>query len=580
VRRPLSATRRRLSRQRALEADNAALLRLHELSAGLVSKRAVPELLQAAVDAAVSLSGADKGTLQLYDAQTMALQIASQRGFKGAFLDFFKIVRRGAPGSCEGALHSRDRVIVEDVTRSPLFAGTPAAAVMARARVRAVQSTPLVATDGRLLGVCSTHWRRPHRPAETTLRLLDLLCRQVADLIQHLDAEETLRRTEVALRAAVRRKDEFISILSHELRNPLTPILASLEVLRLDGRARGIAALAVIERQARHMARLVDDLLDVSRITQGRIRLVRRPLSVRSVVAKGLEMAASLLEERGHTLDVLRAPADLRVDGDEARLSQMVANLVINAAKYTPAGGHVAVRARREGPHVVLEVEDDGVGIRKDLLPHVFDLFVQGRQEPDRAAGGLGVGLTIVRSVAELHGGLVFASSEGRGQGAVFTVRLPAAVTAARSVRPAAAVSAGRPRPGRRILVVDDNADVLAPLVTLLERAGHEVHTATSGPAAIKLMKRRRADVAVLDIGLPGMDGYQLAARLRARRAGSSPRLIALTGYGEDSDRARSKRAGFAAHIAKPFEMEQLLEAIDRLSRKPRPGRRRSRRPV
>jgi CheY-like chemotaxis protein len=252
----------------------------------------------------------------------------------------------------------------------------------------------------------------------------------------------------------------------------------------------------------------------------------------------------------------------LSLDADEARLSQVVANLLTNAAKYTPMGGHIEIEARREGPELVLEVRDDGNGIAPELLPRIFDLFVQGRRSMDRGEGGLGIGLSLVRSLTQLHGGTVQAESEGPGKGSLFTVRLPAAEGRSSN---AAAVSSPlrRAKRIRRILVVDDNRDALAMLAELLRSAGHQVCEANDGPSALEIAREFHPDVAVLDIGLPAMDGYELAARLRLQMGGSAPVLVALSGYGQESDRARSEAAGFALHLVKPLETAELLAALD-----------------
>jgi PAS domain S-box-containing protein len=365
-----------------------------------------------------------------------------------------------------------------------------------------------------------------------------------------------------ALREANRAKDEFFAMLGHELRNPLAPIVTALQLLKQRGNGQYRKALEVAERQVHSLIRLVDDLLDVSRITRGTIQLKKRPLRLQDVVARGVESAVSLVEQRRQQLDVRLPASDLNLIGDEARLAQVVANLLTNAAKYTGNGGRITIEAHRQGAEIVLTVKDDGIGIAGELLPRVFDMFTQERQAADRSRGGLGLGLTIVRNLVELHGGTVQADSEGPGKGSTFTVRLPAAAEApaAIEVAPVAAPAAQAPR---RVLIVDDNEDALELLAELLRNAGHVVATAKDGPTALAVAKTCHADVAILDIGLPVMDGYELADRLRAELGEAVPRLIALTGYGQDSDRARSRTAGFTEHLTKPVESIRLLGALD-----------------
>jgi CheY-like chemotaxis protein len=310
--------------------------------------------------------------------------------------------------------------------------------------------------------------------------------------------------------------------------------------------------------------RLVDDLLDVSRVARGLLELRRQKLDVRDVLAKATEVASPLIEIRQHRFEIHAPPRGvLLLDGDEGRLSQVVANLLTNAAKYTPPGGQIEIAAGRDGDDVVIDVRDNGNGIAPELLPRVFDLFVQGRQEMDRGNGGLGIGLALVRSLVQLHGGSVSAHSAGAGKGSTFTVRLPALERSGMGAQPAANSDAIRvaSRP-RRVLLVDDNEDALDMLAELLRAAGHEVRVALDGAAALEIAKAFRAEAAVLDIGLPGMDGYELARRLRARPEGP-PLLIALSGYGQESDRERSEAAGFALHLVKPLEVSELLVALE-----------------
>jgi PAS domain S-box-containing protein len=377
------------------------------------------------------------------------------------------------------------------------------------------------------------------------------------------------RAVERATRDEARRKDEFLAMLAHELRNPLAPIRNAAHTLGLlgtpDERVRWVSG--VIERQVGLMTRLVDDLLDVSRITLGKIALKREPVTVASVIAQAVETARPAAEARRQSLAVDVAEDAGSVDGDPARLAQAVGNLLDNAIKYTEEDGRIEVEARAEGDDVTIAVRDSGVGIAPDLLPHVFDLFTQADRSLERRQGGLGIGLTLVRRLVEMHGGHVEAASAGEGRGSVFTVRLPRlGRAAARADAPdddgAPASPAGPPR---RVLVVDDQPDSTDSLAMLLRLRGHEVWTAADGPSALGEFARVRPDVVFLDLGLPGMSGYDVARQLRALPEGHDVRLVALTGYGTEADREKTRAAGFDVHLAKPVDphaVETLLARV------------------
>jgi PAS domain S-box-containing protein len=364
--------------------------------------------------------------------------------------------------------------------------------------------------------------------------------------------------------ASNRSKDEFLAMLGHELRNPLAPIATAIELMKNKDGAQALAVeRGVIERQVRHLSRLVDDLLDVARITAGRIQLALEPLVLADLVARAVEMTRPLLDERQHHV-AIQVPRDLQVSGDATRMAQVMANLLINAAKYTPAHGHIALTAARDGEEVVLRVRDDGAGIGAELLPRVFDLFAQGPQGIERPQGGLGLGLAIVRSLVSLHGGSITAESAGPGRGSTFVVRLPALAQAAAVATspPPLVVPAGEAQ--GRVLIVDDNQDAAMLLAEALEMAGFSTEVAHDGASALRVADRFAPDVALLDLGLPLMDGYEVARRLRASR-GASPRLIAVTGYGQASDRRRSREAGFDVHLVKPVDLPELQQAVTRL---------------
>ena len=363
-----------------------------------------------------------------------------------------------------------------------------------------------------------------------------------------------------AAESANRAKDEFLAMLGHELRNPLSPILTALQLMKLRGEAGSERERIVIERQVSHLTRLVDDLLDVSRIARGKVELKTEIVEIGEVVAKAIEMSSPLFEQRAQSLAVDVPRRGLRVDGDPTRLSQIVSNLLTNAAKYTPRGGDISIRAEQAGESVVVRVRDSGIGILPEALPRIFDLFVQGRQALDRSEGGLGIGLTIVRSLIERHGGSVSARSDGPGKGSEFTVRLPLAGRA----RTAEAKGASPPREAAaspasaRVLVVDDNEDGAEMLATALIGRGYETRVAHDAPTALRIAAEFAPEIAFLDIGLPVMDGYELAAHLREIPGLAEIRLIALTGYGQESDRRRTRAAGFHQHLVKPVDLDAI----------------------
>jgi PAS domain S-box-containing protein len=384
------------------------------------------------------------------------------------------------------------------------------------------------------------------------------------DLTERKNAEREQAAREAAEEAS-RAKDEFLAMLGHELRNPLAPTLTALQLLKLRGDIRSSREQQIIERQLKHMVRLVDDLLDVSRITRGGFQLNRGPVDLRDVVARAIEIASPMLEERRHDLEVKVPAGEILVEGDTIRLAQVFTNLLNNAAKYTDPGGHITVALWTESGQAITEVRDDGMGISSDLLPRVFDTFVQAPQSAARSAGGLGIGLALVRSFVTLHGGSVAASSAGARRGSTFTVTLPllAGTPGASDRSPGQLAEATRFKRPLRVLLVDDNEDALVSAAEVLQLAGHEVRTATNGAAALALLPQFQPEVAVLDIGLPDLDGYDLAVRLRAELGPRAPRLIAVTGYGRDVDRERSRKAGFDVHLVKPVDIDTLMRTVN-----------------
>ncbi len=367
------------------------------------------------------------------------------------------------------------------------------------------------------------------------------------------------------LREADRRKDEFLALLAHELRNPLAPVRNAVSIMRLKGATDPelVWCHDVIERQADQLKRLVDDLLDVSRITQGKIQLRLEPVDVEAVIAGAVETSAPLINAQRHQLRLSLPSEPILVRADASRLTQVVANLLNNAAKYQNEEGVIELAARREGDEAVISIRDRGIGLSREMLSEAFELFAQGERTPDRAQGGLGIGLSLVKKLVELHGGTVRAASDGLGQGSEFVVRMPCLDDAEQPRMPAPPIAAPAATGdgSQRVLVVDDNVDAAESLAMLLRLDGHEVEIAHDGFQALELAIAARPTVVLLDIGLPGMDGYEVCRRLRAEGL-TDTRVIAMTGYGQDKDRQRAMEAGFDEHTVKPVEFEKLTKIL------------------
>jgi signal transduction histidine kinase len=425
-------------------------------------------------------------------------------------------------------------------TNSTLVLQTSAAAVQTRDKVLALD------------GGADSYLTEPVEPAE---------------LVANVRALLRLYAAEKALRDADRRKDRFLATLAHELRNPLAPIRNAIELL--DPRhgandAMRADARLIASRQVEHLGRLVDDLLDVSRISHGKIALQMGTLDLREIVAMAVETSRPFLEAKAQQLTVEIDCEPCHVTGDAIRVAQIISNLLSNAAKYTAEGGEIALRLESDAFDVLIRVRDNGIGIAPDELPYVFELFMQSRDAVKRADGGLGIGLALVRELAELHGGSVSAHSDGMGLGSEFVVRLPLAPTPHCEAPPAQASDAGaQTAPRRRVLIADDNVDSASSLLMLLELEGHDVRVAHDGPSALALAQTFLPHVAILDIGLPGMDGHALAKALRAVPATAQVQLIALTGYGQERDRQAASEAGFDRHLVKPAPFDEILREIE-----------------
>lgn len=384
----------------------------------------------------------------------------------------------------------------------------------------------------------------------------------VRDITERKRLEQELRRRISELAETDRRKDEFLAMLAHELRNPLAAISNAVQLVgQFSDRQQSEWAALVINRQIKHLTRLIEDLLDVSRITRGQVHLHKEIIDVASVLENAVQNVRPAIDERKHTLTVSAQAGTMWVDADATRIEQVLTNLLNNAAKYTDKGGSIWIEAAREDSEAVIKIKDTGIGIPADKLSLIFELFAQGDRSLARQEGGLGIGLTLARSLAELHGGSLDAFSAGPGEGSEFTLRLPAAERPRADGHPEQ-IQAATAGAGSRVLVVDDNLELALGLARLLKLLGHDVRLAHDGPTALEVAAAFQPAVVLLDIGLPGLDGYQVAMALRQEGPSKDARIIAITGYGHEDDRKRSREAGFDHHLVKPIEFRSLITLL------------------
>ena len=535
------------------DAQLADLNRLHEMSIRLSTTLELRPILEGVLQTATAIEGAAMGLLSLCDEDDRVLKVGASLGFSADVLKLIERVPAGG-GACGTAYQRRRRIIVEDVESDPLFESYRDAA--RRAGFRAVHSTPLMTRTGQIVGVLSTHFHMPRRPTEREIYLLDLCARQAVDFIENA-------RLYAQLQESDRRKDEFLATLAHELRNPLAPIQNAVQILRADDPLGSMHQWAkdVIDRQVRQMSRLVDDLLDLSRINVGKLELRSARIELRDVLDAAVEITRPLFEARGQQFQASMPAESIYLDGDLTRLAQVVSNLLNNSAKYTEHGGQVHLSAERQGSDAVITARDNGAGIPAEMLPRIFDMFTQVDRSLERSQGGLGVGLTLVKRLVEMHGGSITAQSDGRNRGSEFTVRLPVALGVCRAAENRLPQPA-TPASTLRILVVDDNRDSAASLAMLLRVMGNDIRIAHDGLEALAQTKEFRPDVVLLDIGLPRINGYEAAQRIRQLPGGNRVVLIATTGWGQESDRRRSKDAGFDHHLVKPIDSGALAQLL------------------
>ncbi|CAN5712100.1 hypothetical protein BH23PLA1_BH23PLA1_17000 [soil metagenome] len=543
--------RKKIERQlytakRELSRDLDDLSHLHELSgrlsqSGLDLEAVLREILQAAT----SLQGTDKGAVLLYNPERDDLTIAASTGLPEAFVGRIGRVGRDQ-GACGRVLTSGQRVIVENVNNDP--GHVPFLEAIRLGGFQAIFSQPLFTRSGEFVGTIATMFDEPHRPPDRHLRLVELYACQAADMIDNARLHGRVQHAE-------RAKEELLATVVHELRNPLSALLNAAqlqEVEDADPEARQ-RYREIILRQSQRIAGMVDELLDSTRARLGKIELHRKPTDLSEIVFQAIEATGPLIESRGHSLSVSMGSGPLRLMADPGRLEQVIVNLLTNAAKYTESGGSIALSAAQVGAELVLRVRDSGIGMTPELLDRVFEIYHQAGPTQDRPRDGLGLGLSLVRRLVELHGGTVHALSNGPGQGSEFVVRLPSGFDP----------QARSPDQRRQVLIVDDDAESATLVARLIRSRGHDATVAHDGEAALKAFAARRPDVVVLDLELPGIDGVEIARQIRQQPENQPFLLIALSGHSEDHDRQRISEAGFDFYLTKPLDFSLLLTQFE-----------------
>lgn len=556
--------------RRKLSTEVEGLKILHSLSAQFIGPDELYNRYDEILEAAIKLTQADKGHITLCDKQTGVLNIIRHRGFPERTLRHFNQIASGrlAPGN---AIKTSKRVIVEDVSQSPIFLGTHELPFILEEGIHSVQSTPMISSNGNNVGALTTHYTEFHRFEEFELRMLDMLARQVADVIERANAEEAIRRSERhalvlvdELRKMDENKNKFLSVLSHELRNPLASITMSLSLQdrvphegELYRQARD-----VLQRQTTQLTRLVDDLLEVTRITQNKVNLKKEWINLKELLIKAIADFEGQFAAKGVGLES-ELPSDaLYLEADQTRLTQVIGNLLHNSAKFTKRGGFAKVALWKDEmmQEAVVVVRDNGIGIEPNLLPDLFTPFMQADSSLDRSNGGLGLGLAIVRGMVELHKGSVTVSSEGIGKGTQFFVRLPLHIE--NENKDIESPHSDKAIKNLKILVIEDIADVAEILCALLRLLGHEVVSASTGAEGIEKINSFLPNVILSDIGLPDMSGYEVARMIRSDSGLRNIRLIAVSGYAQQQDIERAIDAGFDRHLAKPIDIAVLKKML------------------
>ncbi len=554
--------------ERRLSVELADTKLLQHVSAQLIEGQGTESLYETVVDAALWIMRSDCASMQVFHPERGPrgeLRLIASRGFDDDAKRRWAWVSVDDHTTCAHALRTGARVITPDVARCDFMAGTAAQSALLEAGIRAAQTTPLVSRAGKTLGMITTHWLAPHHPSERDFRLLDILARQAADLIERTQGEKALRESEQQLKEADRRKDEFLATLAHELRNPLAPLRTSLELIRIAGNTPAVVeeVREEMEEQLALLVRLVDDLLDVSRITSGKIRLQRQTTELATLLTRAVQANRTAIDERQIDLSIDMPNTRVLIESDPVRFVQVISNVLHNAIKFSDPGGRISVSAELSSAdtgtrQVTLRIADSGIGISSEMLPRVFDLFTQDDATSQRSQTGLGIGLALARRLIEMHGGSIDAHSDGPGRGSTFTLRMPVAhlATPIQTATPPAAT----PCAGRRVLVIDDNAAGARAMQRLVKALGGECHVAHNGESGLADLREYQPDIVILDIGMPGLDGYETCRRIR-QEFGSSLMVVALTGWGQERDKDRAMQAGFDLHLTKPAD-PTLLEGL------------------
>lgn len=566
--------------ERALRQSEARLTRelrdaqlLQAVGSLLIEKEAPEQIFDCVLEAALDMVDADAGTIQLLDDAGQTLTFVSTRNFSAGMVEHFARVNASSGSPCGLALARGHRLfVVFDDACAPDPDGSNR--LHLEAGMRCAQSTPLVSRSGRPLGMFSTHWHDRRELGERELRCLDLVGRQAADLIERMQVHAALQAREHDLREEARRKDEFIAVMAHELRNPLAPIRNGVELLLAASHDHTVSQVApMMARQVGHMVKLVDDLLDVSRINSGRVVLKREPIQLGALVAVAVEANRGATASAGLELRVeLDEPGRVLVV-DPTRLAQILSNILHNATKFTPTGGTIVLSATaQEGiegqaAEQVFRISDTGRGMSLAVLPTIFELFTQANPDSSSRHGGMGIGLALARRLAELHGGRLDASSGGAGLGSEFVLRIP--LEDVRMAMQEASPDAGlRVLDRLRILVVDDNEDAADSIALLLAQHDGDVEVVYGMAEAMRVLDRFEPELVLLDLGMPGIDGYEGCRLLRQAR-GSTLHIAALTGWGQEDDRQRTREAGFDGHLTKPVDLAKIMEIAQTIRDRP-----------
>ncbi len=541
-----------------------ALNTLYNLNSNFIIQDDLNSIYKGILNAAISLTKAAKGALQLFHESESMLEMILGYNFSDGFLKRFKYMDLDT-GNCGKACKARKRIFDEDVTVS--FAGSPGLKYLLEEGVTGLQSTPLISSSGKLVGVLNTYYADKKEFSERELRMLDLLARLAADTIERNMTEEALKNSERKALALVadleevdKNKNRFISILSHELRNPLATIMAGISLLEATGGTK--YAIETMRRQSEQLCRLVDDLLDMTRITQNKITLKKRKVNIGNLVYGALADLKPRFDEKNITVGISAEEEPPCIVADPVRLTQALGNLLNNSYKFTEESGSVSVTLYREEDHVLISIKDSGIGIKKEMLSRLFQPFVQADESLDRGSGGLGLGLSITKGIVELHGGSITAYSEGLGRGCEFVMRLPISATEQTDEE---SDTYACPKKPLKLLVIEDNRDFAEMLCTMLRQTGHEAFLAFSGPEGLGMAKELKPDAVFCDIGLPDMNGYEVARRLRENRYTKHLKLIALTGYAAPQDIDNCRQSGFDLHIAKSASIDALNRVLGQL---------------